>query len=360
MEKDIIVVSNLHKLDDSRIYHNEICSLISSGFNVTYITSDIIDDRIDAHKALKVKTFKVSGGRVLGSLQFQFRLLREYKGFKGVFMFHDPELLLCALVLKIFFRKTIIFDSHEDLPRQILTKPYNKGLNRYLLKAVIHIIVTIYGIIDYHICATPEIKRVMERYKKPIFVAYNYPDFKNIERTTTVDNRHVLTYIGGVSKIRGYDMLNILSKDFNLLVAGPLVDINQSDLASSKVKYLGVLRRTLVVNLLSSTGIGLCLLHPTPAYSKSIPIKIMEYLSMGIPVICTDIPYWRELFEWTGACVFVEYGNIGKMYEQVHWLQKENNWEKAHNNALNCRGSFSWLSIEKEFISFVSNAYSNS
>lgn len=72
--------------------------------------------------------------------------------------------------------------------------------------------------------------------------------------------------------------------------------------------YLGILDREEVLAMLSRGGIGLCLLSPEPNYLNSLPTKLFEYMSQGLPVICTDFPGFRQIIMASGAglCVDVE------------------------------------------------------
>jgi hypothetical protein len=70
------------------------------------------------------------------------------------------------------------------------------------------------------------------------------------------------------------------------------------------VEWRGRQNRRQVDQLLQSVKIGLCVLHPTPAYVEALPTKVLEYMACGNLVIASDFPYWRELFG--DAAVYVD------------------------------------------------------
>src|SRR5690606_27542083 len=74
---------------------------------------------------------------------------------------------------------------------------------------------------------------------------------------------------------------------------------------SNKVQFLGFLPRDGVARVLNQSIAGLVTLHPTPAYLNSLPIKMFEYMSAGLPVIASNFPLWREIVESNdcGICV---------------------------------------------------------
>ena len=60
---------------------------------------------------------------------------------------------------------------------------------------------------------------------------------------------------------------------------------------------LGFLNRQAVKDLLAESIAGLVTLYPVNNYLDSLPVKMFEYMSAGIPVIASDFPLWREIIE---------------------------------------------------------------
>src|SRR5690606_32233747 len=71
------------------------------------------------------------------------------------------------------------------------------------------------------------------------------------------------------------------------------------------VNELGFLDREGVRAVLSRSVAGLVTLRPITNYLDSLPVKMFEYMSAGLPVIASDFPLWREIIEGhdCGICV---------------------------------------------------------
>jgi len=96
--------------------------------------------------------------------------------------------------------------------------------------------------------------------------------------------------------------------------------------------------------------VGLCLMEPHEWWP--IPTKFYEYAIEGLPLICTDIPTWRE---WVAGNAFgktVPYGDTAAVIRHVqNWLDHPEAYAKASQNALVSGEKYSWATAEKVLLS---------
>jgi glycosyltransferase involved in cell wall biosynthesis len=74
----------------------------------------------------------------------------------------------------------------------------------------------------------------------------------------------------------------------------------------ARVHHHGILEQPKVFSLLHNVRAGLAVLHPTPNFRDSIPVKFFEYMGAGIPIIASDFPAWRRILEDSGCALFVD------------------------------------------------------
>ena len=121
--KRIVHVTTVHPRDDIRIFRKECVSLARAGYEVVQVVGDgqgdatidgvrIVD--IGVRPASRLVRMRMQPARALATV-------RELK--PALVHVHDPELLPLAAAMQ---RDGIpaIYDAHEDVPRQILTKQW--------------------------------------------------------------------------------------------------------------------------------------------------------------------------------------------------------------------------------------------
>jgi hypothetical protein len=149
-------LTSAHPRYDSRIF-DKMCKSLSKKYNVNLIVADGKGNEvkenisiIDVGKSLNRKD------RILNTTKKVFKKAIEMNA--RIYHLHDPELIPIGLKLKKLGKK-VIFDSHEDVPKQILAKHY---LNNFIKKTVSFLYAK-YEIFtlkkfDFVIAATPFIK----------------------------------------------------------------------------------------------------------------------------------------------------------------------------------------------------------
>jgi glycosyltransferase involved in cell wall biosynthesis len=307
-------VTSAHPRDDVRVFLKECRSLARAGHDVTLIVADGLGDEIRSDVAIRdAGASSGRASRILGAQWRVFRLAIEVDA--DVYHLHDPELLpLCPLLKRR--GKCVVFDAHEDVPKQILGKHYIPRILRSSVAASFALFERfVCRYTDGIIAATPTIREKFRAFHPHVEDVNNFPLLGELDPPA----QHKLTgtrvcYIGSIAGIRGIreivSALALSRADARLLLAGGFAEAEtEADVRAaagwSKVEHLGVLGRQGVKDVLAGSVAGLVTLYPTPNYLDSLPIKMFEYMAAGIPVIASNFPLWRDIVDGNqcGVCV---------------------------------------------------------
>ena len=121
MKNKICLLTSVHPPFDVRIFHKEAKSLVKSGYEVTLIAQHDKEEVVDGVKIVNLQRPRNRIERMTKTVWSIYRKAIQVDA--DIYHFHDPELMPLATVLKIIGCK-IIYDIHEDLPRQILSKEW--------------------------------------------------------------------------------------------------------------------------------------------------------------------------------------------------------------------------------------------
>ena len=321
-------VTSVHPRYDVRIFLKECVSLAKAGYEVTLLCADNLPAEIRDGVTIKSVDYFPSGRikRILGAKKAILKGALEIDA--DIYHLHDPELLPVARSLKKR-GKIVIFDSHEDVPRQILNKQW---IPRPLRK-IISYIFEMYEKrsaqkIDHIITATPYIETIFRESTDQVTTICNFPKISEFDDLPEVKNESgTICYIGGITQNRGIFQLikAIETAQIELHLCGDFESekLKQeiTSLAGFKyAKYHGYLNRTDIIKILSESSIGIVTLLPTRNHLNSYPIKMFEYMAAGIPVIASDFPLWREVIEGNHCGVCVDPLNAGKIAEAITFL----------------------------------------
>jgi glycosyltransferase involved in cell wall biosynthesis len=328
----IIHFSSVHPANDIRIYHKECKSLAMNGYDVSFVVKETKNKRIGNINIIAIKTQKNRFKRLfIASKEVYLKVLES-----GAMIchFHDPELIPVGILLRLK-GKQVVYDVHEDLPRQILSKDWINPIFRYPISWLASLMEWFSSRFFFSaiIPATPKIAARFPLSK--VALVQNYPklnEFKKRFKIPWVERKKQIAYIGGITETRGIiENINALGllhhENIRMVLAGPFSNKDLEDRCKlingwNYVEYHPWLKRNEVMKVLSQSIAGLVVLHPTSAYIDSLPIKMFEYMLAGIPVIASDFPLWREIIEGNNCGILVDPLKPEKTAEAIEWIIK--------------------------------------
>jgi glycosyltransferase involved in cell wall biosynthesis len=357
-------LTSAHPRDDVRIYHKQCLSLSKNGYDVTLIVADGKGNSVENGINI-IDTGKPADrlGRIVGAPKKVFNAAIALNAY--IYHLHDPELIPIGLKLRKL-GKVVIFDAHEDFPKQILTKTY-------LHKPVREIISRLVRIYERWACAklsgvvaaTPYIRDKFLSEKIFSVDINNYPRIEEFQFSGCNDfsaNKSVC-YVGGIARVRGaveiVKAVALTKSSSTLLLAGEFYDAGLEDEVKqqpgwSNTSYLGWIGRKDIVNVLQNSLAGLVTLHPTQSYIDALPVKMFEYMAAGLPVIASNFPLWIDIIEGSGCGICVDPLNPAEIAAAIDYLadHPEVVQTMSQNGQNAIKNKFNWAIEEFKLLEF--------
>jgi len=285
MSISITHLTSAHPRYDTRIFVKMCSSLAKKG---EYHVSLIVADNKGNEEKNGIHIYDVGKlpgriNRIFKTIQNVFKKAKELDS--DIYHLHDPELIPIGLKLKKL-GKTVIFDAHEDLPKQLLGKPYlNKPLLTILSKSVAAYENYTCKKFDAIVAATPYIRDKFKVINPNSIDINNFPlleEFSNIFSWQEKEDK--ICYIGGIAKVRGIqEIVHAMeyTQNVTLNLAGLFNDKKVEETVRSyagweKVNTLGFLDRKGIANVLRISKAGLVTLHPIINYQDALPVKMFD------------------------------------------------------------------------------------
>jgi glycosyltransferase involved in cell wall biosynthesis len=356
----VVHLTSVHPRYDTRIFIKMCKSLALSTYNVSLVVADGKGDEVKDG----VSIFDVgatTGGRLSRMTKTTFRVFEKAKELDGdIYHVHDSELIPAGLKLKKLGKK-VIFDAHEDLPKQILSKPYLNKISKIILSKIFKWY-EYWSLpkFDYLIAATPFIRDKLLKINPNTVNINNFPLLNELKISSWTHKENEVAYIGGISEIRGIkEVILALSftQNVRLNLAGSFSErIFEEKIKKyenwSKVNRLGFLNRQQVSEVLTKSRVGIVTLHPVTNYITGLPVKMFEYMSAGLPVIASNFSLWREIIERNQCGICVDPLNPNAIGDAIQYLI--DNRQKAEQMGKNGRKAveqkYNWTMEEKKLL----------
>ncbi|WP_413171089.1 glycosyltransferase family 4 protein [Anabaena azotica] len=366
---EINILTSVHRAVDIRIFHKQAASLARAGYQVKLFAQEHPDASIMArqYNITYVPLLSIDKRRQRGKVWLNLmELLKQMPG--DIWHFHDPELLPLTIIWKKMFAQhvSLIYDVHEDMPLQVLSKEWiPTSLRKATAQIAGRVEKRFSNYVQAIVTATPDIANNFVHDNK--VVVHNHPFLPKHSKESDIlpylERDPIVVYTGGLTKMQGiFEMLSTIdllpeSLKVKFHVAGKYDPSNLMDqlVTTSGWKhthYHGVINRDEVMELMNKARVGLIIDHPIPNYIRSLSTKMFEYMSAGIPIIASNFPLWASIVNKYQCGLLVDPYNPQDVADAILWIlehpdeamamgkrgQKaileEYNWERESNRLL--------------------------
>jgi glycosyltransferase involved in cell wall biosynthesis len=284
--------------------------LAAAGYEVHLVVGDGLGDSVDEN----IQIHDV-GPKPLSRIQRMWsqpkKALKRISALQpSIVHFHDPELL--PIGVKLAQKGVcVIYDAHEDVPRQNLSRHYIPRFIRPAISSLFEFyenraVTRLAGVV----AATPHIERRFAQQGLRTVNVSNFPIPTELSSSRKgISIQKGICYIGAISRMRGIlQVVRALSliPGAHLTLCGEIYEPSlKSELLAepgwSKVDYLGFVDRATTRRVMTESVLGIVTLLPTLSYIDSLPVKMFEYMSAELPIIASDFPYWRKIIDEAGC-----------------------------------------------------------
>lgn len=368
MTTKVCIVTTVHKVFDNRIFYKEAKSLKSEGYEVTLIAQHNNTESIDG---IKIVPITKPGSRIERMTLTALSAFRKaLKVNADIYHFHDPELLPIANILTMQ-GKIVIYDMHEDIVKQIITKEWIMPAFRKPLSAITSVGCRLLLSDTPVIFAEKSYAKDYSWISKSATVL-NMPiviNRRELKSSNTINATFTVGYIGAVSETRGsiitIKALNILHQmglNVQWECVGSICPNNhKKEIISSatpevlnRIRFYEWMKSEKGLRIMSTCNVGLALLHPIPNYLESYPTKMFEYMMLGLPVIVSNFPLYREIVEKEKCGLVVDPLDAEEIAKAIMWLAS--NPKEAKEMGLNGQKAvadkYNWKCEEKKLMQF--------
>lgn len=377
----MLIMTTVHDPDDARVRHRILPTLQSAAIRITYAAPFAAFGRLPPQGVRALDLPRSAGRRRLGALLAARRLLRCEAADHDLILVHDPELVLAVLLPGCRrARGTVVWDVQEDTAAALSMRSWVPTGTRWALSLLIR---SLEGWAERQLTLILAEPAYQQRFRIPHQVIRNCvpvapvtpgplvtpgPPAAPVAPVTpaapgSTPVRPRVVYLGRLTRARGTGELlelgRTLSGRIDLELIGPadqdVVAPLRSAVTAGWVRWWGTLGNPEALHRLPGALAGLCLLHDQPNYRHSVPMKMLEYMAAGLPVVTTPNPGSAGLIRRAGCGAVVPFGSTEQARRVL--LDWADDPETAHRLGAAgrrlIRAEYDWEREGRDLVAFV-------
>ncbi len=335
-------VTVVHGPFDLRIFHKECLALVEAGYEVHLVACH---DRDEVVQGVHIHALPKPRGRLTRILFWPWKALFKVRSLRprpAICHFHNMEFLPAGALLRLL-GVTVIYDVHENMVGHILQKDY---LPSWLRKAAALAYRIFEPVLMFRMASVHVLENIAARYREPRVVVRNLPRLEPAPpRRRGEHDRVRLIYAGSISEDRG--ALTMVAAVEELVRRGVDVELRMVGLSceaglagrirgaveraglGDRVGLFGPIPYEEVQVEIADADVGLNVVHPRPNYLNSLPVKVLEYMRLGLPVVVSDFECFREYVAGVGAGLQVDPLDAGAIADAVETLARDPSLRRA-------------------------------
>lgn len=300
-------ITTAHPANDVRIFDKQCRSLAAAGYQVHLVAHGELrsSDSVQFHSLGRMPTSRFQRAALATSRAAEMAISTG----AAIAHLHDPEMLTQVPKLRRAGMR-VVYDAHEDLPRQVLMKAYVPKMVRPLVSASVEWLEQRFVAKATAVVGATEV--IVQRFKPKVpcaAVVKNYPRLERFSGIAHPKRAADVVYAGAITEARGaLTMLAVIGhcRGVRLRLAGVFESEGLEAAMRAHpnwhlVDYHGVLSADEIPVFYTNALAGLVLLKPYKSYREALPIKLFEYMAAALPVVCSDFMLWRGIVE-NGQC----------------------------------------------------------
>lgn len=347
-------LSTAHKFHDIRILRKECQSLAKKGYEVYFVVpapNEMVEDQV------KIVPLQVTPTKLRRAFLLPLLALKKSLSIKAdIYHFHDFELWPVALLLRLFGKK-VIADIHEDIPAQLLQRPW---IPRALRKPLSMMAKCFEDMSARTMSAVVTVDAsLVKRFSKvngDVTMLENFPLLQDLPAPNKCEETFKLVSLGGALDERCVDTIIAASKvvDVSISIGGG-ISKQYSDLSwqTENCRYLGYLSAEDALNVNMQADAILVMFSDQPNHLEIKSNRLYESMYTGKPVIVSSMPNWQAFIDKNECGFAVDQTDPASLVSAIEQLKND----KLLANKLGRNGKkavlldYSWPSQEKKLFS---------